>query len=209
MTFSIVANDRDAGCFGSAVASRSVAVGGTVTYSRTGVGVVNTQHHAHIALGHRVLDEMEQGEAPHEALARVLDADGAAADSRQLIAIDVGGRRGGWTGRECAPVCHHAFGAGCVAAGNYLASEAAVERMIEAFEDAAESGLALRLLAALRAADASGGDRRGRQAAAMSVISHRDSTSRPVNLDLRVDDHPDPIGELARLQLLFRCEFET
>ncbi|HET6630886.1 MAG TPA: DUF1028 domain-containing protein [Woeseiaceae bacterium] len=208
MTFSIVANDRDAGYCGSAVASRSIAVGGTVTYSRTGVGVVNTQHHAHIALGHRVLDEMENGEAPHAALASVLDSDGAAADSRQLIAIDITGRQGGWTGRDCAPECHHAFGAGCVAAGNYLATAEAVASMIEAFEEAPDAELATRLLAALRAADAMGGDRRGRQAAAISVVSHRDRRSMPVNLDLRVDDHPDPIGELSRLHELFRREFE-
>jgi uncharacterized Ntn-hydrolase superfamily protein len=207
MTFSIVANDRDAGYCGSAVASRSIAVGGTVTYSRTGVGVVNTQHHAHIALGHRVLDEMEDGEAPHEALANVLDSDGAA-DSRQLIAIDVTGRRGGWTGRECAPECLHAFGTGCVAAGNYLANAAAVERMIEAFEESAGDELAMRLLEALRAGDRTGGDRRGRQAAAISVISHRDSKSTAVNVDLRVDDHPDPVAELSRLHELFRREFQ-
>jgi uncharacterized Ntn-hydrolase superfamily protein len=92
MTFSIVANDRDAGYCGSAVASRSIAVGGNVTYSRVGVGVINTQHYAHLALGHRVLDEMENGEAPHEALAKVLQSDGSA-DARQLIAIDVTGRQ--------------------------------------------------------------------------------------------------------------------
>lgn len=208
MTFSIVANDRDAGFCGSAVASRSIAVGGTVTYSRTGVGVVNTQYHAHIALGHRVLDEMENGEAPHEALASVLDSDGAAADSRQLIAIDIRGRQGGWTGRDCASEAHHAFGTGCVAAGNYLVTADAIDRMIEAFEAAADDELAARLLAALRAADAAGGDRRGRQAAAISVVAHHDSKSTQVNLDLRVDDHPDPIGELSRLHELFRREFE-
>ncbi len=208
MTFSIVANDRDAGYCGSAVASRSIAVGGTVTYSRTGVGVVNTQHHAHIALGHRVLDGMENGDAPHEALARVLDSDGAAADSRQLIAIDITGRAGAWTGRDCADESHHAFGTGCVAAGNYLVTASAVERMIQAFEQAADAALADRLLAALRAAEAAGGDRRGRQAAAISVTSHRDSRSTAVNIDLRVDDHPNPVAELARLYELFRREFE-
>jgi uncharacterized Ntn-hydrolase superfamily protein len=207
MTFSIVANDRDAGYCGSAVASRSIAVGGTVTYSRTGVGVVNTQHYAHIALGHRVLDEMENGEAPHEALANVLDSDGAA-DARQLIAIDVTGRRGGWTGQDCAPEARHAFGNGCVAAGNYLAHAATVERMIEAFEGSAGDELAMRLLEALRAGDRMGGDRRGRQAAAISVVSHRDSKSTAVNVDLRVDDHPDPVGELSRLHELFRREFQ-
>lgn len=208
MTFSIVANDRDAGYCGSAVASRSIAVGGTVAYSRTGVGVVNTQHHAHIALGHRVLDEMENGTAPHEALAHVLDSDGARADSRQLIAIDVTGRQGAWTGRDCARESHHAFGTGCVAAGNYLVTVVAVDRMIEAFEEAPDREFASRLLAALRAAEAAGGDRRGRQAAAISVVAHCDSPSIPVNLDLRVDDHPDPIGELSRLHELFRREFE-
>ncbi|HEX2140474.1 MAG TPA: DUF1028 domain-containing protein, partial [Woeseiaceae bacterium] len=116
-------------------------------------------------------------------------------------------RQGGWTGSDCAPECRHAFGTGCVAAGNYLADSAAVERMIEAFEHSAGNELAVRLLEALRAGERTGGDRRGRQAAAISVVSHRDSKSTAVNLDLRVDDHPDPLGELVRLHGLFRREF--
>jgi uncharacterized Ntn-hydrolase superfamily protein len=207
MTFSIVANDRDNGFCGSAVASCSIAVGGTVTYSRVGVGVVNTQHYAHIAMGHRVLDEMEKGEAPHTALATVLEADGAA-DSRQLIAIDISGRQGAWTGRDCAPACRHVFGTGCVAAGNWLVSERVVHEMVAAFEQAKGAALAERLLEALRAGEHSGGDRRGRQAAAISVMPHRDSESTAVNLDLRVDDHVTPIDELSRLHVLFRREFQ-
>lgn len=206
MTFSIVANDPDAGVCGSAVASRSIAVGGTVSYSRIGVGVINTQHHAHIALGHRVLDGMETGEAPHEALARVLQKDGGA-DSRQFIAIDITGRQGGWSGKGCAPACRHVFGTGCVAAGNYLVSEKVIERMVETFERSAGAALDVRLLEALQAGDRMGGDRRGRQAAAISVMPHRDSKSTAVNLDLRVDDHACPIDELNRLHELFRREF--
>jgi uncharacterized Ntn-hydrolase superfamily protein len=206
MTFSIVANDRDAGYCGSAVASRSIAVGGTVTYSRVGVGVINTQHYAHLALGHRVLDEMENGEAPHEALAKVLQSDGSA-DARQLIAIDVTGRQGAWTGRHCAPAARHVFGTGCVAAGNYLAATEVVERMVDVFEEAAGAALAVRLFEALRAGDRAGGDRRGRQAAAISVTPHRDSRSTAVSIDLRVDDHVSPIEELGRLHDLFRREF--
>lgn len=205
MTFSIVGIDTSSGTCGSAVASFSMAVGGTVSYSRVGVGVINTQHYAHLALGNRVLDEMEGGMAPHEALARVLSSD-PEAESRQLIAIDMTGRRGGWTGRNCAPERRHAFGNGCVAAGNFLVSEDVIGHMVEAFEKAAGGPLGDRLLGAIAAGDEAGGDRRGRKSAAVSVIPGRDSMA-AINLDLRVDLHDEPIRELQRMKQSFESEF--
>lgn len=205
MTFSIVGIDSASRTCGSAVASFSMAVGGTVSYSRVGVGVINTQHHAHLALGNRVLDEMEEGKPPHEALADVLSAD-AEADSRQLIAIDMTGRRGGWTGGDCAPLRRHVFGNGCVAAGNFLVSEDVVGQMVEAFEKSAGEGLGDRLLSALLAGERAGGDRRGKKSAAISVTPGRDAAP-AINLDLRVDLHDEPIRELERMKQSFESEF--
>lgn len=205
MTYSIVAIDAASRTCGSAVASYSLAVGGTVSYSRVGVGVINTQHYAHLALGNRVLDEMEEGRAPHEALARILSSD-PEAEARQLIVIDMTGRQGGWTGRDCALERRHIFGTGCVAAGNYLASEDVIQQMVNAFEKSAGEPLEERLMQALVAGERSGGDRRGRKAAAISVTPGKDSTI-AVNLDLRVDEHEDPVRELSRIKKSFEREF--
>jgi uncharacterized Ntn-hydrolase superfamily protein len=205
MTFSIVAIDAETRTCGSAVASFSLAVGGTVSYSRIGVGVINTQHFAHLALGQRVLDEIDHGKAPHEALSGILRSD-PDAESRQLIAIDATGRQGGWTGRDCAGAKRHMFGTGCVAAGNFLASEEVVEGMVDMFERTAGEAVGDRLLQALQAGESLGGDRRGRMAAALSVTPSKGSEV-AVNLDLRVDCHADPIGELSRIRELFRREF--
>lgn len=205
MTFSIVAIDSEARACGSGVASFSIAAGGTVSYSRIGVGVINTQHYAHLALGQRVLDEMDEGMAPHDALAQVLRED-PDADSRQLIAIDATGRQGAWTGRHCADESRHVFGNSCIAAGNFLAAEKVVEHMVEVFEKTAGQPLGDRLLQSLQAGDRLGGDRRGRTAAAVSVTPLSGAEA-AINLDLRVDSHRDPLGELARLRDLFRIEF--
>lgn len=202
MTFSIVAIDGESGSCGSAAASFSLAVGGTVSYSRIGVGVINTQHYAHLSLGQRVLEDMDGGRAPHEALAGALRCD-SQAESRQLIAIDTKGRRGAWTGRDCASASRHKFGSGCVAAGNFLTSAEVVERMVEVFEQAAGEPLWDRLWLALKAGELQGGDRRGRKAAGISVIPP-ESDEVAINVDLRVDAHPDPIEELHRLRDLFR-----
>lgn len=187
------------------MASFSLAVGGTVSYSRVGVGVINTQHYAHLALGQRVLDQMEKDVPPHEALAKVLEDD-PDADSRQLLAIDAFGRKGAWTGRHCVDSKRHAFGTGCVAAGNHLVTEDVIERMVIEFEESAGKALGDRLLQALQAGERIGGDRRGRMAAGLSVTPLQ-AAEVPVNLDLRVDCHPDPIVELAKLRDLFRREF--
>lgn len=205
MTYSIVAIDSETGECGSAVASRSIAVGGTVTFSKTGVGVINAQAHAHLTIGTRVLDEMEAGLTPQEALERVLAADDRA-DERQFLAIDGKGRRGAWTGSRCASERCHEFGAGCVAAGNYLTTESVVRSMVEAFESSRDRLLENRLLEALRAAARLGGDRRGHRAAAVIVVPGAD-VEIDINLDLRIDDHDRPLEELFKLHKEFRREF--
>lgn len=205
MTFSIVAVDEATGACGSAVASWSTAVGGTVMFSKLGVGVINTQHHAHLAIGTRVLDDMDGGGAPHEALERALSEDDDA-DERQFLAIDVKGRRGAWTGRECAESHAHHFGDRCVAAGNYLGSRQVVTSMIDAFEAARQELFEDRLFAALHAGAEAGGDRRGQRAAAVIVVPGR-GVEADINLDLRVDHHDRPLEELERLHRQFRREF--
>lgn len=201
MTFSILAFDARTGELGAAVASRSLAVGGTVVYSRFGVGMVNTQNHAHLVTGQHVLDAMEAGASPRAALDEVL-ARTADAERRQLIAADLHGRVGAWTGPACDGAKHERVGEGCVAAGNTLAKSRVVDAMVLAFE-AASGGLAERLLTALEAGQDAGGDRRGRQAAAIRVVPPRTSLT-AINVDLRVDDHPEPLEELRRLLRRFR-----
>jgi uncharacterized Ntn-hydrolase superfamily protein len=205
MTYSIVAVDEKTGECGSAVASCSTAVGGTVTFSKTGVGVINTQSHAHITIGTRVLDEMDDGAAPHVALEQVL-GDDPDAEKRQFLAIDVKGRRGAWTGRDCAREHFHRFGDGCVAAGNYLVSREVVVKMVEAYEGTRGELLENRLFEALRAGERAGGDSRGQRAAAIIVVPGPDDET-DINLDIRVDDHDRPLDELERLQRVFRREF--
>jgi len=207
MTFSMLAFDSHSGALGSAVASCSVAVGGTVAYSRVGVGAVNTQSYAHLTLGEQILDEMERGLAPQAALESILPRD-ETADVRQMIAIDGLGRLGGFTGAGCKPEVGVCRGHNCIAAGNLLASAEVPDRMVEAFEAAKGRSLGERLIQALEAGQAAGGDRRGRQAAAVRVVPGRKHQPVAVNLDLRVDDHPDPIGELRRLKRVFREEFD-
>jgi uncharacterized Ntn-hydrolase superfamily protein len=184
-----------------------VAVGGTVSYSRVGVGVINTQHQAHLAIGTKVLDRMDDGQPPHKALEEVLDDD-AEADIHQFLLIDVKGRKGAWTGSDCTPARRHRFGMNCVAAGNYLATEDVVEVMVDIFEQSKEGNLELRLLHALLAGADAGGDKRGHKAAAISVLPGP-NVDEAINLDLRVDDRDDPFSEIVRLHRQFRREFPT
>lgn len=207
MTYSILAIDPETGELGSAVASCSLAVGGTVCCSRYGVGIVNTQHYAHLSTGQRVLDEIDRGRSPQEALDRVLvNAEGSSV--RQFLAIDTRSARGVWTGDACQGAVADRVAATCVAAGNMLVSERVVDRVVEAFERAEDEPLGERLLLALEAGERSGGDRRGRQAAAVLTLPPPDGPA-AVNLDLRVDDHSDPLRELRRLHEAFRREFDA
>jgi len=205
VTYSILAHDPSTGELGSAVASCSIAVGGTVTYSRFGVGIVNTQHFAHLTTGQHVLDAMEEGLAPQAALDRAMAA-APSSEDRQVLAIGVDDRKGVWTGAACRPAKGHLIGESCIVAGNLLASEEVLTRMAAAFEATRGELLGQRLLASLEAGQAAGGDRRGRQSAAVRVLPPR-SVEVGINVDLRVDDHADPVGELRRLLTAFLREF--
>jgi uncharacterized Ntn-hydrolase superfamily protein len=195
-TYSIVARDDAAGQLGVAVQSHWFSVGSVVTWGRAGVGVVATQSIAEPAYGPRALALLESGVAAGEALRRLLAAD-EQAGYRQVAVMGVGGPAAVHTGADCIPFAGHEIGDSCSAQANLMAGEAVWPAMVEAFERSS-GPLARRLLAALEAGEAAGGDVRGRQSAALLVVpASGDPWDRVV--ELRVEDDPDPLGELARL----------
>lgn len=200
MTFSIVARDPETGQLGLAVQSKAFAVGRIIHHIRPGVGAVATQASVLPAHGQRTLAAMADGASPADALAASLDLD-EGAHLRQVIALDVTGRTAGHTGSGCiASASHHLDGTFAVA-GNILADDAVVPAMVEAAGAPDHPSLARRLLAVLVAAQAAGGDLRGRQSASMIVVGP-DDTGDPLLdrlVDVRVDDHAEPLPELARL----------
>jgi uncharacterized Ntn-hydrolase superfamily protein len=199
MTFSIVAADPEAGDWGVAVASKFVSVGAVVPWARAGVGAVATQSWANTSFGPDGLALMSEGVPAEEALARLVEADQGRED-RQVGVVDSAGRAATFTGSSCMDWAGGAPGRGFAAQGNILAGEQVVSAMSAAFSGA-DGDLSDRLLAALLAGDASGGDRRGRQSAALLVVreggGYEGRNDRYI--DLRVDDHLDAPRELARL----------
>ncbi|MGH2679814.1 MAG: DUF1028 domain-containing protein [Actinomycetota bacterium] len=199
MTFSIVAADPDAGDWGVAVASKFPCVGAVVPWAKAGVGAVATQSWANTSLGPDGLALMGDRVPAEEALGRLLEAD-AGRDDRQVGFADASGRAATFTGATCMEWAGGATGRGFAAQGNILAGEQVVVEMARAFSEL-EGDLCDRLLASLLAGDAAGGDRRGRQSAALLVVreggGYEGRNDRYI--DLRVDDHPDAPTELARL----------
>jgi uncharacterized Ntn-hydrolase superfamily protein len=199
VTFSIAACDLDAGQWGVAVASKFLAVGSVVPWLEGGVGAVATQALANTAYGPQGLALMRSGLSAREALDQLLAADRGRAD-RQAGMVDGRGRSATHTGESCLPWAGGRTGRGYAAQGNILAGPTVIDAMADAFEGTAGS-VAVRLMAALGAGDAAGGDRRGRQSAALAVVSPGGGYGgqNDVAVDLRVDDHADPVAELARL----------
>jgi uncharacterized Ntn-hydrolase superfamily protein len=199
VTFSIVAADPDVGDWGIAVASRFPCVGAVVPWAKAGVGAVATQSWANTALGPEGLGRMGEGAAAEEALRRLLDEDEGRED-RQAGFVDAAGRAATFTGSRCMAWAGGATGPGFAAQGNILVGEPVVAELARAYA-ATEGDLCDRLLAALLAGDAAGGDRRGRQSAALLVVreggGYEGRNDRYI--DLRVDDHPEAPHELARL----------
>jgi uncharacterized Ntn-hydrolase superfamily protein len=208
MTFSIVACDPSGDC-GVAVASRFLAVGSVVPFVRAGVGAIATQALANVAYGPDGLALLAAGTPAQGTLDRLVGADTGARE-RQVGIVDGRGGSATFTGSDCVAWAGGHRSEGVTIQGNILAGPSVVDAMLEAWTGAAGTGFADRLLAALAAGDTAGGDRRGRQSAALVV-------SRPGGgylgaddrwLDLRVDDHPDPIPELGRLRRLHRLLWE-
>jgi len=192
-TFSIVGCDLATGDLGVAVATRRPAVGSRVPFVEPGVGAVAAQAEPNRKLGPWILDAIGRGTDVEAAVEGALARD-PERESRQVLALDARGRGAGYTGRAPQEWKGHRVGPGFVAGGNILAGAHVVAAMAEAFTHT-PGELVDRLLAALAAGDAAGGDRRGKQSAA--VLVRRPGLDPYV--DLRVDDHPDPVAELARV----------
>ncbi|MFC8191604.1 DUF1028 domain-containing protein [Cellulomonas sp. NPDC057328] len=198
MTYSLVARDADGQTFGVATASKYLAVGASVTAVAAGVGALATQASTNVSFRERGLRSLRAGLTAGRTVDLLVEGD-PDRPRRQLAVLAATGRPATWTGSACGPVAGEAVGDDCVAVGNLLAGDGVLPAMVEAFE-AAGGTLADRLLAGLVAGERAGGDRRGRQSAALLVAAgqgtlHLRSADR---VDLRVDDHHDPLGELAR-----------
>jgi uncharacterized Ntn-hydrolase superfamily protein len=200
-TFSIVAVDLEAGEAGCAVQSKYFAVGSVVPWVRAGIGAVATQAAGVAIYGARALEAIERGSSPEDALAAVL-ADDPGRETRQLGAVTAGGRAAAFTGADCLDWAGHRVGAGYAVQGNILAGEAVVDEMARAYEETV-GPLVERLVAALEAGQAAGGDKRGQQSAAVVVerVGARAESREGIDriCELRVEDHPEPIAELRRL----------
>jgi homoserine O-acetyltransferase/O-succinyltransferase len=201
-TFSIVAFDPATGDLGIAVASKVLGVGSIVPWARANVGAIATQSAANTSYGPEGLDLLAAGRDAAETLRILTEADGGR-DFRQLGIVDAKGRAVAFTGPECQGWAGHVVGDHYTVQGNILAGEQVLEDMAAAYEEARQtpdSELADWLMAALAAADAAGGDKRGKQSAALMVV--RDKAGYGENdryIDLRVEDDADPVAELARL----------
>jgi len=202
-TFSIVAYDSVTGELGVAVQSKYFSVGSAVPWAEAGVGVVATQATVNMSFGKQALAMLESGLSAEETL-RALAATDSLWDSRQVGIVDARGRAVNWTGKRCLDWAGGVTGAGFACQGNILAGPAVVEGMARAFQQS-QGELAERLIAALEAGQAAGGDKRGQQSAALIVT--RPSATHPEfrdrYVDLRVEDHKTPIQELRRIWQIF------
>jgi uncharacterized Ntn-hydrolase superfamily protein len=198
MTWSIAAHDPVTGAFAVAVATRAFAVGASCPFVRAGVGAVATQSMTNRYLGPMVLDGLQKGLAPGAAIDAALARDGGR-DVRQVHAIDARGRSAAWTGKHCVEWCGDLAGPHAHFAGNMLAGGAVIDATHAAFFANRGATFPERLLAAMDAGEAAGGDRRGRQSAALVMTTTEDFP----DLDIRVDDHTTPLAELRRLHAMW------
>jgi uncharacterized Ntn-hydrolase superfamily protein len=201
VTFSVLLHDPVTGETGAAVASKFLAVGALVLHARADSGAVATQALVNVSFGPEGLTLLRDGLAPDDVVARLVSAD-AAADRRQLAVLGLDGRAAAYTGAACMATAQHTTGTGFAALGNVLAGPEVVDALAAVLgAHVPGTPVARTVLAALRAGEAAGGDRRGRQSAAVLVVrtdgGYGGSTDRVV--DLRVDDHRDPLAELGRL----------
>lgn len=199
MTWSIVVHEPETGAFAVAVATCAFAVGASCPFVRAGVGAVSTQSMTNRYLGPAVLDGMARGLAPAAAIQGALAGD-AGAGLRQVHAVDRHGRTAAWTGGNCVEWCGSRDAPSVSVAGNMLAGAPTVEATLAAM--GRDGALPERMMAAMHAGEAAGGDKRGRQSAAMVLATTEDFP----DLNLRVDDHADPLGELERLLGIWRRE---
>ncbi|MGI4778266.1 MAG: DUF1028 domain-containing protein [Janthinobacterium lividum] len=193
MTWSILARDGQ-GNFGVAIASRFFAVGALCVHTRRGIGALATQALMNPLYGPAGLDLLSAGRSAADTVGLLTAADAGRAQ-RQLHALPAVGPASAWTGESCVDWCGHHVDTEFSVAGNMLAGPQVLEATAQAFRDASGLPLAERLLAAMAAGEAAGGDKRGKQAAALRIHADEDHP----HLDLRVDDHDEPLRELDRL----------
>lgn len=212
MTFTLLAFDRTAGLLGAVTASRSLAVGNAVLAIDPAIGAVASQAWTNRALRGRMLDALAGGESPEAVVRRVTEWD-QDPELRQTAAIDVSGRTGAWVGNRTSAWTGQRQGSDYVTVGNLLTGPGVLDAVAESFEGSAAGRgtgegsqrdlavFARRLLAALHAGQAAGGDARGRQSAAMVAARRQERRVHPPELaiDLRVDDHTQPLHELSRI----------
>ena len=196
MTYSIVALDRESGELGVGIQSRAFRSGAVVPWALPGVGAVASQAFSEKSYGPLGLELMRAGKTPEQALAGLVAAD-PLASSRQVSMLAADGTAAVHTGDDCIPAAGHRIGDGVTAQANCVEGPQVWESMVDAFVEA-EGSLQRRLLGALDAAEAAGGDWRGRQAAGILVVPAEGQPWDTV-CDVRVDDHEDPLGELRRL----------
>ena len=201
MTFSIAARCSRSGMLGVATSSKALASGGLVPYVRPGAGAIASQSFVNPYLGIDGLVLLEQGLAAERALDRLIEDD-RGRDLRQVGIVDKDGRTAAYTGQRCIEWAGHVMGGGYVCLGNILVGEEVVKAMARAFEQSLDEDLPERLMRALEAGQAAGGDRRGRQSAGLSVYAQE---AYPW-CELRVDDHADPVPELRRVLEVWKAE---
>ena len=194
MTYSIVARDPETGHFGIAVASRFFAVGAVVPYMAGGVGAIASQAFISPLYGIDGMKMLQAGASAEEVVAAMTGRD-AGSHSRQLHVMDAAGRSAAFTGEKCIDWAGHLIGEGVSVAGNMLAGARVLEAALETYLAHPEKDFTDRLLTAMEAGEAAGGDKRGRQSAALRVVR---GEAYPW-IDIRADDHPDPLAELRRL----------
>jgi uncharacterized Ntn-hydrolase superfamily protein len=199
MTFSIIARDPETGAFGVAVSTAVPCTGAVVPHVKAGVGAIATQSSANVRLGIDGLRLLEQGCSPEEALTSLLAQDEQAA-LRQCAGIDAQGRVFAYSGDQCVDWYGHRPGESYSVQGNMLVGKETIDAMAAAFEPA-RGHLSSRLLKALEAGQAAGGDKRGRESAALLVAPFGDESGK---IDIRVDLHEDPVAELRRIFNLMR-----
>lgn len=199
MTWSIIARDSATGQIGIAVATKFFAVGARVPHIAARLGAVATQALVNPYYGIDGVKLLREGRSPREIVDALISAD-SGRESRQLHIMDASGRIAAHTGHECVEWCGHIEGNGFSIAGNMLAGAAVLDDTAQAYAANAALPFARRLIAAMRAGEKAGGDKRGKQSAALLIHGSEEWS----DLDLRVDDHTDPLAELERLEQVSR-----
>jgi uncharacterized Ntn-hydrolase superfamily protein len=202
LTWSIIARDKTTGQFGIAVATRFFAVGALAPHLKSGVGAIATQALINVFYGTEGLRLLERGANASEVIAKVI-AEDSGREHRQVHAIDAQGGTAAHTGNSCIDWCGHRAGDNFSVAGNMLAGARVIDDTAAAYIKNAALSFPRRLIAAMRAGEAAGGDKRGKQSAALLICGQEEWP----DINLRVDDHSEPLAELERLESVSRERF--